>query len=76
VFCWDPKKSVSASVSVCGTRLDRPRGRGRPRIGDQGAVYQDEGGKGGKHRSTMRTEHRLEAYGTLRRRVVTAGAWR
>jgi hypothetical protein len=27
-----------------------------------------------KHRSTVRTEHRLEAYATLRRRVFTPGA--
>ena len=30
----------------------------------------------GKHRSAVRTEHRLEAYATLRRRVVTPGARR
>ena len=28
----------------------------------------------GKHRSTVRTEHRLEAYATLRRRVGCAGS--
>jgi hypothetical protein len=30
----------------------------------------------GKHRSTVRREHRLEAYATLRRCVITAGSQR